>query len=56
MQPTTKGDQSSALPMRGLSPRAQKQLAPRRYGQMPPPIEPRHAGHIPQALRSGVQR
>jgi len=47
---TTKGDQSSALPMRGLSKRAQVQLAPRPYGQMPQPIAPRSSGAIPQAM------
>lgn len=52
MQPTTKGDRSSALPMPGLSKRAQAQLAPRRYGQMPGPIAPRNQGEIPNALKS----
>jgi hypothetical protein len=52
MQPTTKGDRSSALPMPGLSKRAQAQLAPKKYGQMPPQITQRNQGEIPNALKS----
>ena len=32
--------------------RAQALLQPRRYGQQPPPITPRHQGEIPNALKS----
>lgn len=54
-QPThnVKGNPASAQPMRGLSKRAQKLLAPRPYGQRPPPqCEPRSFGEIPRAMRS----
>jgi hypothetical protein len=43
---------SSALPMSGLSKRAQKQLAPKRYGQRTPVLTGRYQGEIPQALRT----
>lgn len=55
-QPTTAAHHSSAQPMPGLSKRAQAQLQPRRYGQQPPPITPRHQGEIPNALRTGGKR
>lgn len=41
--PTPKGNPASAQPMRGLSARAQKLLAPRRYG-FNVPLEPAGAG------------
>jgi hypothetical protein len=52
MTQPSKCNPSSALPMRGLSKRAQKQLAPKSYGQQPPKVPGRYSNEIPQALRS----
>jgi hypothetical protein len=52
MNQPSKCNPDSALPMRGLSKRAQKLLAPKAYGQRPPAIEPRFAGFIPNAIKS----
>ena len=47
---------ASAQPIKGLSARGQKLIAPRSFGQMTRPIEPRNQGEIPKALRSNSVR
>lgn len=54
-QPST-CNHASALPISGLSKRAQKQLEPKRYGQQPPKSSGRYQGEIPQALRTKAGR
>jgi hypothetical protein len=52
MSQPSKCNPDSAMPMRGLSKRAQKQLAPKSYGQQPPKVSARYRNEIPQALRT----
>lgn len=46
------GNPQSCEPMRDLSKRAPRLVAPKPYGQRPPPFTPAYSGSIPLAFRS----
>lgn len=52
MNQPSKCNPDSALPMKGLSKRAQELLKPKSFAQQPPTLTPRFAGVIPNAIKS----
>lgn len=52
-QGTIQGNEASAMPIRGLSKRAQAMLQPKPWINRTPVITARFQGEIPKALKSG---